>query len=169
MDDIKNKVAESGIVSIDLDEFYTPGERVVFDLKPHLFNELILREKEFREFVKTNNWEAYSDKIVGIICSADAIVPTWAYMLVALALEPYAKKILFAQSHEMENLLFTEALSKLNPEAFRNARVVVKGCSDTKIPVNAYVQLSTLLKPYVKSMMYGEPCSTVPLYKAKTQ
>lgn len=167
MVEIKNKVADSGIVSIDMESFITQGERVVFDIRPCLFNDLILREKEFREFVKTNPWDLYRDKIVGIVCSADAIVPTWAYMLVALALEPFAKRVFFADSREIDTLLFAETISKLNPEQFRNARVVVKGCSDTKIPVNAYVQLSTLLKPYVKSIMYGEPCSTVPLFKAK--
>lgn len=167
MAEIINKVAESGIISIDLETFYTEGERLVFDIKPHLFMEQILKEKDFREFIKTNNWSVYKDKIVGVVCSADAIVPTWAYMLVTLALEPYAKRIFFAGLADIEALLFTEQLAGLNPEAYRDKRVVIKGCGEKQVPINAFVQLTLMLKPYAKSIMYGEPCSTVPLYKAK--
>src|SRR6476661_7056806 len=105
MDEIVNKVAGSGIVSIDLEEFYQNGDRVLFDIKPHLFQELILKEKDFREFVKNNDWSVFSNKIVGIVCTADAIVPTWAYMLLTLALEPFAKRIFFAGLPEIEQLL----------------------------------------------------------------
>ena len=167
MEEIINKVAGSGIVSIDLEEFYVTGERVIFDIKPHLFMEQILKEKDFREFIKTNDWSSYQDKIVGIVCTADAIVPTWAYMLVTLALEPFAKKILFADSEEIENLLFAEKIASIDPLTYKDARIVVKGCGEKHIPINAYVQITTLLKPFAKSIMYGEPCSTVPLYKAK--
>lgn len=167
MEEIVNKVAGSGIVSIDLEEFYVPGERVLFDIKTHLFQQLILREKDFRDFVKTNDWSVYQGKVVGIICSADAIVPTWAYMLIALALEPYASKIFFGDLNAVENLLFAEKISAINPVIYKDARVVIKGCGEKPIPTNAYVQLSQLLKPFAKSIMYGEPCSTVPLYKAK--
>lgn len=167
MDEIVNKVAGSGIVSIDLEEFRTPGERVLFDLKPHLFQELILKEKDFREFVKNNNWSIYREKIVGIVCTADAVVPTWAYMLLTLALEPFTQKVYFGDLQNVENLLFTEKLSSLDPSQYKGARVVIKGCSDNHLPTNAYVQLTRLLKPYAKSIMYGEPCSTVPLYKSK--
>jgi hypothetical protein len=168
MNEIINKVAGSGIVSIDLEEFFTPGERVIFDIKPHLFQELILKEKDFREFIKNNDWSVYKDKIIGIICTSDAIVPTWAYMLLSLALEPFAKRIFFGNLQEVENYLFAEKLSSIEPEKYKGARIVVKGCSDSHIPVNAYVQLTNLLKPFAKSIMYGEPCSTVPLYKSKT-
>jgi hypothetical protein len=106
MESIINKVSNSGIKTIDLEEFYTQGERIIFDIKPHLFQELILKEKDFREFIKNNNWDFYENKIVGLVCTADAIVPTWAYMLIALALEPYAKKVFFANEIEIENLLF---------------------------------------------------------------
>ena len=167
MDDIVNKVAGSGIVSIDLESFYTEGERVLFDIKPLLFQELILKEKEFRDYVKQHYWQQYEGKVVGIVCTADAIVPTWAYMLLALALQPYAHKVYFAGLAEIEDLLFTEKLATINPEDYRDARVVIKGCGDKQVPVNAYVKLATLLKPVAKSIMYGEPCSTVPLYKAK--
>lgn len=168
MEEIINKVAGSGIVSIDLEEFYVPGERVLFDIKPHLFQQLILKEKDFREFVKTNDWSVYEGKVVGIICSADAIVPTWAYMLITLALEPFASKVFFGNLMDIENLLFAEKISAINPSVYKDARVVIKGCGEKPIPTNAYVQLSQLLKPFAKSIMYGEPCSTVPLYKAKT-
>jgi hypothetical protein len=168
MEEIINKVAGSGIVSIDLEEFYIEGERIIFDIKPHLFRELILKEKDFREFIKTNNWGVYKDKIVGIVCTADAIVPTWAYMLITLALEPFAKRIFFASAAEIENLLFAEKLASIDLLLYKDARVVIKGCGEKQIPINAFVQLTTLLKPHAKSIMYGEPCSTVPLYKAKT-
>jgi hypothetical protein len=168
MDEIINKVAESGIITIDLESFYDPAEKVIFDVKPHLFMELVLKEKDLREFVKNNDWSIYQDKIVGIVCTADAIVPTWAYMLLTLALEPFAKKIFFGSMQEVESLLFNEKLSQLDVLKYKNARVVIKGCGDKQIPVNAYMQLTALLKPVVKSLMYGEPCSTVPLYKAKS-
>lgn len=167
MDEIINKVSNSGIVTIDLEEFYVPGERVLFDIKPHLFMEQILKEKDFREFIKTNDWSIYKDKVVGLICTADAIVPTWAYMLLTLALEPFAKKIIFGNLNDVENILFSEKLNTLDISQFKDARVVIKGCGEIDIPKNAYVQLTTLLKPFAKSIMYGEPCSTVPLYKAK--
>ena len=167
MDEIVNKVAASGIVSIDLESFYDPAERVVFDIKPHLFMELILKEKDFRQFIKENDWSAFSGKIVGIVCSADAVVPTWAYMLVALALEPYAKRVFFGDLNDIENFLFSEKIAQLNVDSYKDARVVVKGCGEKPVPINAFVQLTTLLKPVAKSIMYGEPCSTVPLYKAK--
>jgi hypothetical protein len=164
--EIVNKVANSGLVTIDLSEFKTPGERVLFDIKQLLFHELILKEKDFRDFIKTNDWTAYKDKLVALTCSNDAIVPTWAYMLLSLALEPHAKKIIFGNLQDLENLLFAEKLQSLDPEKFRDARVVIKGCGDDPVPTNAYIQITALLKPVVKTIMYGEPCSTVPLYKA---
>jgi hypothetical protein len=167
MEEIINKVANSGIVSIDLEEFYDPAERVIFDIRSHLYMELMLKEKDFREFIKTNNWSVYENKIVGIICSTDAIVPTWAYMLLTLALKPFAKKIFFGSLDEIENFLFMEKLSHLDISKYQNARVVIKGCGEKKIPMNAFVQLTNLLQPVAKSILYGEPCSTVPLYKAK--
>jgi hypothetical protein len=167
MDEIVNKVAGSGIISIDLEEFYDPSPKELFDIKPHLFMELMLKEKEFREFVKTNDWSVYQDKMVGIVCSSDAIVPTWAYMLVALALEPYAKRVFFAGLEEMERLLYAEKIAAIDISKYKDARLVIKGCGEKQVPVNAFVQLTNLLKPVAKSIMYGEPCSTVPLYKAK--
>lgn len=168
MDKIFNKVANSSIITINLEDFYVVGERVVFDIKPFLFKELILKEKDFRDFVKTYDWSFFKNKFVGIICSSDAIVPTWAYMLISIALEPFAKQTFFGNLNEIETFLFLETLSKINVSLYKDARVVIKGCGDKKIPFNAFVQLTSLLKPVVKSIMYGEPCSTVPLYKAKS-
>lgn len=164
--EIINKVANSGIITVNLEDYITEGERVLFDIKPLLFQELILKEKDFREFIKNNDWSVYKEKLVALTCSNDAIVPTWAYMLLTLALEPYAKKIIFGNLKDLENILFAEKLASLNVTSFKDARVVIKGCGDKPLPTNAYIQLTTLLKPVAKSIMYGEPCSTVPLYKA---
>lgn len=164
--EITNKVATSGIITIDLEEFYPIGERKLIDIKPQLFQELILREKDFREYIKNTDWSIYQDCYVAIICSADAIVPTWAYMLMSLALEPYAKKICFGNLEQLESILYEEQLSKHNFDQYKDARVVVKGCGKLPVPTQAYVNLSAKLKPLAKSIMYGEPCSTVPLYKA---
>ena len=167
--EIVNKVAESGLITINLEDFYPEGERVVFDMKDHLFEELLLKEKDFREFVKTNDWVKYRDKFVAITCSNDAIVASWAYMLIAASLKPYAKKIVFGNLETLETVLFHDALSKINREDYRDQRIIIKGCSDKPVPVSAYVELTSLLQPVVKSIMYGEPCSTVPVYKSKKQ
>ncbi len=165
-DEIVNKVANSGIVSIDLEELYSEGDRVLLDVKPLLFQELILKEKDFREFIKNEDWTKYKNKLVAITCTNDAIVPTWAYMLLSLALEPFAKKIVFGTIEQLEISLFDEALSKIDFSQYKDARIVIKGCSDKPVPTNAFVKLTAALKPFAKSIMYGEPCSTVPLYKA---
>jgi hypothetical protein len=165
-DEIINKVANSGLVTIDLEEFYREGERVLLDIKPLLFQEMILKEKDFREFIKNEDWSKYTDKFVAITCSNDSIVPTWAYMLLSLSLQPFAKKTVFGNLDLLENELFDEALNKMDLSQYKDARVVIKGCSNKPVPINAYVKLCSALKPYAKSMMYGEPCSTVPLYKA---
>jgi hypothetical protein len=164
-EEIINKVANSGLITIDLEELYVEGERVLLDVKPLLFQELILKEKDFRDFVKNEDWSKYKNKLVAITCTNDAIVPTWAYMLLSLALEPYAKKIVFGNLEQLEVITFDEALSKINPSQYKDMRIVIKGCSNKPVPINAYVKLTAALKPYVKSIMYGEPCSTVPLYK----
>jgi hypothetical protein len=167
MEEITNKVANSGIVTIDLEEYYQEGERVLYDLKPLLFQELILKEKDFREYIKNHDWTHYKNKFVAVTCTNDAIVPTWAFMLISLALEPFAKKIVFGNLEQLETILFEEALNTIDFSQFKEGRVVIKGCSNKPVPTNAYVKLTAALKPYAKSIMYGEPCSTVPLYKAK--
>ncbi len=165
MEEIVNRVANSSLISLDLEEYYPQGERVLYDLKDNLFQGLILREKDFREFVKNHDWSAYQDKNVALTCSADAIVPTWAYMLLALKLEPYAAHVAFGTLEDLENILFQKALDQINPEAYQDKKVVVKGCSNLPVPAFAYVELTRKLRPYVATLMYGEPCSTVPLYK----
>lgn len=165
-DEIVNKVANSGLITIDLETFYPKGERVLFDIKPFLFHELILKEKDFREHIKQHDWTQYKDAYVALVCTADAIVPTWAYMLLALALKPYAAKVVFGNLETLEAVLFDEALSRLAYEDYKDKRVVIKGCGDLGVTAHAYVALTEGLKPFVKSLMYGEPCSTVPLYKA---
>lgn len=162
---IVNKVANSGIVTINLEDYYTKGKRSTIDLTDFLFEGLILREKDFREKVKATDWSTYQDSYVAIYCSADAIVPTWAYMLLAIALEPFATKIVFGTNEVLEATLIETALNAINPKDYTDKRVVVKGCGDINLSTHAYVKITTLLKPYVKSIMYGEPCSTVPLYK----
>lgn len=162
-----NKVAASGLITLNLEEYLHPGERVVYDIKDNLFHGLMLREKDFREFIKTHDWSAYTGKNVAITCTADAIVPTWAYMLLANKMRPFANEIVFGSLETLEALLFTKALSKIDLKAFENERVVVKGCADIQLPVSAYVEITNLLTPVVKSIMYGEPCSTVPIYKRK--
>jgi len=164
-EEIINRVSTSGIVSLDLEELYHPGERVVYDIKDNLFMGMILKEKDFREFLKTNDWSTYQGKNVAIICSEDAIVPTWAYMLLAIQLEPFADTVVFGDLNLLEDKMFSDAIQKIDAEEFRGKRVVVKGCSKFPVPISAYVQITTLLKPVVQSLMFGEPCSTVPLYK----
>lgn len=166
-ENIINKVAQSGLVSLDPASFYPPGERVIYDIKDNLFHGLILREKDFREFVKEHDWTQYQGKNVGITCTADAIVPTWAYMLVANRMAPYAREIVFGDKDTLETVLFEKALSGLDIEQYRNQRIVIKGCGDVEVPASAYVELTKKLSPVVKSLMFGEPCSTVPIYKKK--
>jgi len=164
-EEIVNRVAVSGIVSLDLEELYHSGERVLYDIKDNLWQGMILKEKDFREFLKAHDWSQYQGKNVAIICSEDAIVPTWAYMLLAVQMEPYANAVVFGDLNALEDKLFADAISKLNIREFEGKRVVVKGCSKVNVPISAYVEVSRLLKPVVQSLMFGEPCSTVPLYK----
>lgn len=163
--EIINRVAGSGLVSLDLETYYHPGERVVYDLKDNLFMGLILKEKDFRAFLKEHNWSQYTGKNVAITCTEDAIVPTWAYMLLTLYLQPYAHTVVYGTLADLDEKLYFDAIAAINPEDYRDARVVVKGCSKVPVPVAAYVELTRLLKPVVQSLLFGEPCSTVPLYK----
>ena|ERR1051325_3419572 len=165
--EIVNRVAESGLTEINLEDFYPKGERVLIDVKDNLFQGLILKEKDFREFVKNENWSKYQDKFVAITCSADAIVPTWAYMLIATSLQPFAKKIVFGDLKTLETILFLESLSKINPEDYSEKKLVIKGCGNLPVPESAYVELTRILTPVAKNIMFGEPCSTVPVYKQK--
>jgi hypothetical protein len=166
-DIIINKVAQSALTTLDLEKFYPEEELVVFDLKNHLFMELILKEKEYREALKNVDWSIYQNKIVAITCSTDAIIPLWAYMLAVSYIQPFARNIFFGTEKEVRNILFLKNLEQINPKEFEGKRVVVKGCGDKKIPETAYVEITKILRPVVKSIMYGEPCSTVPIFKQK--
>lgn len=168
-DQIINKVAESGIITINLEELYPKGERILLDVKDQLFQGLILREKDFREYVKNHDWAQYTDKYIAITCSADAVVPNWAYMLLTIQLQPYAKKVIFGTLDTLETLLFQETLATIKISDYKDSRIVIKGCSNLPVPTAAYVELTRLLTPVAKSIMYGEPCSTVPLYKKPKQ
>lgn len=167
MDTIVNRVAESGIITLDLEQLIPDLPLAFVDLKDNLFHALILREKDFRAFVQEHNWEQYKGKVLGIHCSADAIVPTWAYMLVATALREQAAEIYFADPSTIDLLRTERCLANIAPEDFVDKRVVIKGCGKRDISTNAFVYLTAKLTPVVKSLMYGEPCSTVPVYKKK--
>jgi Protein of unknown function (DUF2480) len=162
---IVNKVTESGLISIDLENYYPKGETAVFDMKDHLFMGMILKEKNFREGLKNLDYEKYRDKNVAIICSADAIIPVWAYMLVASYLQPVAKEIVMGDEKELHKTVFLKNLSKVNVDEFAAQRIVIKGCGEKPIGDFAYMEITKLLQPIAKSIMYGEPCSTVPIYK----
>ena len=165
MTEIVNRVANSSIATINLEEGYPKGERVVFDLKPFLFQELILKERDFRTALKEQSWDNYSNKWVAITCTADAIIPNWAFMLVATYLENVAKGYVIGDLKDLENFISEDFISKIDFEEFENRPVVIKGCSDFPIPMYAYGRLISLVQKHAKSIMYGEPCSTVPLYK----
>jgi hypothetical protein len=165
--EIVNRVSNSQLVTFDLEELFTPGERVLFDVKSLLFQELILREKDFRDFIKIHDWSQYANKYVAITCSADAVVPTWAYMLLTAALQPFASKVIFGSLQDLETALFKQSLDKIDWQRYANAKVVIKGCSKVEVPVSSYVEVTNRLRPLASSIMFGEPCSTVPVFKKK--
>lgn len=162
-----NKVAESGIITIDLEKFFPAEEIIVFDIKDYLFMGLILKEKDFRQALKELNNEKYQQKIVAVTCTADAIVPMWAYMLISTTLQPVSKEIVFGTQNEAKTKLLIRNILQIRKEDFADKRVVIKGCGETPIPEEAYLEITNLLIPIVKSIMFGEPCSTVPVYKKK--
>jgi len=166
-EEIINRVAKSGLITLNLEEYYPEGERFLYDIKDNLWQGIALKEKDFRSFVKEHDWSVYEGKYVALYCSVDAIVPTWAYMLLATRLAPYAKRVVFGDLETLETILFEAELNKkLDPAAYEDARIVIKGCSDNSaIPPSAYIKLTEMIRPYAKIIMYGEPCSTVPLYK----
>jgi len=164
-----NKVAESGIITLDLESYFPKEAIAVFDLKDYLFMGLILKEKDFREALKTLDVIPFQDKMVALTCSADAIIPIWAYMLVTSALQPVAKEIIYGDEAAVKKLLLLRNIGKENVSAFADKRVVIKGCGETAIPEEAYIEITRLLRPVAKSIMYGEPCSTVPVFKKEKQ
>ncbi|MBK8142673.1 MAG: DUF2480 family protein [Chitinophagaceae bacterium] len=162
-----NKVAESGLITLDLEKWYPRGEAAVFDMKDYLFMGMILKEKDFREALKQMDWSVYEGKNVAVTCSADAVIPVWAYMLVAAYLQPVAKEIVMGDEKELHKTLFLKNLSSINLEEYTDKRIVIKGCGETPIADYVYMEITKLLRSVVKSIMYGEPCSTVPVYKKK--
>ncbi|WP_210489466.1 DUF2480 family protein [Rufibacter aurantiacus] len=165
MEEFVNRVANSGLITLNLEEYLHPGERVVYDIKDNLFMGLMLREKDFRAFVKDNDWSQYAGKNVAIVCSTDAIVPTWAYMLLASKLQPFVNRYVFGDLDSLEQALLQDAIAKINADDYQDAKVVIKGCGQIPVPTFAYVEIMQKLLPVVSSIMYGEPCSTVPIYK----
>lgn len=163
--EIKNKIAESGLVNFDLSQLVPKGKRIGIDLKDFLFQGLILKEKDFREKIALLNSEDYKDAFLYIYNSADAIVPLWAYFLITAKLTEKAKKIVFGNREDLEVLLMHQAIQNYDFTDLINQRVLVKGCSDQSIPENAYIELVEELKPIVKSLMFGEACSNVPIFK----
>lgn len=162
-----NKVAESGLISIDLASLVNQEELVPFDLKPYLFMELILKEKDFRAALAILDWSVYQDKIVTIFCSIDAVIPMWANMLVVSGLNPFAKAVYFGDETKAREQLLLDRIHSLNAFDYTDQRVVIKGCGETPVSESAYVAITQKLRPTVKSIMYGEPCSTVPVYKKR--
>ncbi|HEY5368217.1 MAG TPA: DUF2480 family protein [Hanamia sp.] len=163
---ILNKVTESGLITLDLEKYLPEEEIVIFDLKDYLFMELILKEKDYREALKNKEWNIYRNKIVAVCCSTDAIIPLWAYMLAVTYLQPYAKEILYGKDSEVLDILLLRNIQKIDLNEFEGKRIVVKGCGDKKIPESAYIEITKVLRPVAKSIMFGEPCSTVPIFKA---
>ena len=164
-EEIINKVAGSALMELDLEDYYPRDELVVFDLKPMLFMELILKEKDFREALTKFDWSPYQDKVVAVTCTADAIIPVWAYMLVAVYLQPVAKDIILGDEKAAHQQMFMENIRAIDIGQYTDKRVVVKGCGDQPIGEFAYLQITKMLRPVAKSIMYGEPCSTVPVFK----
>lgn len=168
MEEIVNRVAKSPLVSVDLEEYLHKGEYAIFDVKDTLFEGLILREKDFRDFIKENDWSVYQDKNVGLICTADAIVPTWAYMLLVTKVKEFANVVTFGNEEAIEKALIDQAIEKCMAHLdLKEKKVVVKGCGDVKNIEYAYTKITEKLFPVVTSLMYGEPCSTVPIFKRK--
>lgn len=164
---IVNRVEASGLIALNLEDFYPKEEVKVFDLKDYLFRGLIIKEKEFREALKNAGWSIYQNANVAVVCSADAIIPVWAYMLVATYLQPVAANIVLGDEKKMIENILLDNIKKINIEDYAGKRVVIKGCGDVHIDESAYMQITAALLPYAKSIMYGEPCSTVPVFKRK--
>lgn len=165
--EIVNRVASSKLITFDLEDFYPAGERVLFDIKDWLLEGFVLREKDFREAAKEHDWSVYQDKNVALTCSTDAIIPGWAYMLLTTHLNPYARKVVVGDLETLETVLYAEVIQRMDVSEFADKPVIVKGCSNKPVPQNAYIQIIEKLQPVVKSLMYGEACSSVPLYKKK--
>jgi len=165
--EIKNRVAESSLKTIDLEDFYPSGKRIELDISQFLFEGIILKEKDFREKVTSYNWSQYQDCYVALTNTSEVLIPAWAFMLLTIELTIYSKMVSIGNLLQLETSIFSEIISKIDLSIYKDQRVIIKGCSNKPIPENAFIQLTRLLQPIVKSVMYGEACSSVPLYKRK--
>lgn len=166
-DEIINRVANSKLVTIDLEDYYPDGQRVLFDIKDWLFQGFVLREKEFRLQVAAYDWSVYKDAFVALTCTTDAIIPGWAYMLLSIQLQPYAKKVLIGSIEQLETSIYQDIINNLDTLRFKDKSIIIKGCANKPVPQNAYLWITSRLRPIAKSIMYGEACSSVPLFKKK--
>ncbi|RAJ18037.1 DUF2480 family protein [Olleya aquimaris] len=164
-DEIINRVANSKLVTLNLEDYYPEGKRVLFDIKDWLFQELVLKEKDFRDYIKNHDWSQYKNQYVAITCSVDAIIPDWAYMLLVVNLEPFVEKCQIGSLEDLETSIYQDIINAIDGSIYQDKPVIIKGCSNKPVPINAYVMLTNKLKPFAKSIMYGEACSFVPLYK----
>lgn len=164
-EEIINRVANSKLVVFDLEDFYPEGKRIVFDIKDWLYEGFVLREKDFRESVKNYDWSQHQDQYVALTCSTDAIVPAWAFMLITLQLQPYTKKTVLGNLEALETEIYQEIIANLDTEIYKDKPVIIKGCSKKPVPDSALIMVSNKLKPVVKSILFGEACSSVPLFK----
>jgi len=164
-EEIINRVANSKLITLDLEDYYPKGQRVLLDIKDWLFQELVLKEKDFREYIKNHDWSQYQNQYVAITCSADAIIPDWAFMLLVVNLEPFVEKCHIGTLEDLETSIYQDLISAIDGTIYQDKPVIIKGCSNKPVPINAYVMITNKLKPYAKSIMYGEACSFVPLYK----
>ncbi|MXO34418.1 DUF2480 family protein [Apibacter sp. B3889] len=167
MDEIINKVEKSGLITLDLEDFYPKEPRMLFDLKDYLYEGLVLREKEFRENLSQLDWKMYENAYLAVTCTSDAIVPSWSYLLIANYLTGVAKLISFGTLEDLERDIFTEIIDKMDVDSYKDKKIIIKGCSRKPVPQNAYLQLIQKLKPIASSLMFGEACSTVPIFKKK--
>ncbi|WP_289046240.1 DUF2480 family protein [uncultured Olleya sp.] len=164
-EEIINRVANSKLITINLEDYYPKGARVQFDIKDWLFQELVLKEKDFRQYVKNHDWSQYQNQYVAIHCSVDAIIPDWAFMLLTVNLEPFVEKCHIGTLEDLETAIYQDIITNIDATIYQDKPVIIKGCSNKPVPINAYVMITNKLKPYAKNIMYGEACSFVPLYK----
>ena len=160
-----NRVANSGIITINLEEYFPTNEVIDFDLKGYLFKELILKEKDFRAALKEHDWQQYEGKVVTLFCSTDAIIPTWAYILVSSYCSGIASDLFQGTKQDYLTYYYKQLLNKIDYTQYQDKRIVIKGCSNKPVPTLAYMEITEKLKPFAQSIMYGEPCSTVPIFK----
>lgn len=164
-DEIVNRVAKSKLITIDLEDYYPEGNRILFDVKDWLYEGFVLREKDFRDKVKSHDWSQYKKSYVALTCTTDAIIPAWAFMLLIVNLEPFVEKVVIGDLDTLETSLYQDIIAHLELSKFKDRPIIIKGCSNKPVPINAYTMLTKELKPIAKSIMYGEACSSVPIYK----